>query len=267
MSAATTPSSAATGSSARRDRLAAAGMPPYVLIPGDPDRVDVIAGQWDSAELIALPRGYRAAVGMFRGHRLGAVSSGIGAPSLESVLADLGRLGAHTLIRVGTTGSLRAEIRNGSLIVNDACVRMDGTTHLYVRPEYPAAASWEVTAALVEAARALGHAAHVGTGCTTGSFVAGQGRAAFDGYESPEGQRLYDEMRRAGVLNFEMEASALLTLARLAGQRAGSICSVIANRITGEWADDGGIERACRVASEALVLLAAREKPGSERKL
>lgn len=259
MSAAMPPSSAATGSSARRDRLAAAGMPPYVLIPGDPDRVDVIAAQWDNAELIALPRGYRAAVGTFRGHRLGAISSGIGAPSLESILADLGRLGVHTMIRVGTTGSLRTEIGNGTLIINDACVRMDGTTHLYVRPEYPAAASWEVTGALVDAARTLGAEAHVGTGCTTGSFVAGQGRAAFDGYESPVGQRLYDEMIRARVLNFEMEAAALLTLARLAGQRAGSVCSVIANRITGEWADNGGIERACRVASAALVSLAERD--------
>lgn len=251
------PSSAATGSSTRREILAAASMPPHVLIPGDPDRIDVIAAQWETAELIALPRGYRAAVGTYRGQRLGAVSSGIGAPSLESIMADLGRLGAHTLIRVGTTGSLRAEIRTGALIINDACVRLDGTTQLYVRPEYPAAASWEVTGALFAAARASGAEAHVGTGCTTASFVAGQGRTAFTGYDSPEGQRIYDEMTRAGVLNFEMEASALLTLARLFGQRAGSVCSVIANRISGEWSDDGGIARACRVASDALVLLAA----------
>lgn len=253
------PSSAAVGSSARRELLAEAGMPPYVLIPGDPDRVDLIAAQWSEARAIQLPRGYRAATGTYRGHRVGAISSGIGAPSLESVMADLGRLGAHTLIRVGTTGALRADIPTGALIVNDACVRLDGTTQLYVRPEYPAAAAWDVTAALVEAARGLGVEAHVGTGCTTGSFVAGQGRAAFTGYESPEGQRIYEEMTRAGVLNFEMEASALLVLARLFGQRAGSVCSVIANRVTGEWSDNGGIARACRVASDALVLLATND--------
>jgi len=253
------PSSAAVGSSARREPLAEAGMPPYVLISGDPDRVDVIAAQWDETRLIHLPRGCRAAVGCYRSHRLGAISSGIGAPSLESVMADLGRLGAHTLIRVGTTGALCANIPTGALIVNDACVRLDGMTQLYVRPEYPAAASWDVIAALVEVSRALAVEAHVGTGCTTASFVAGQGRTAFTGFESPEGQRIHEEMTRAGVLNFEMEASAPLVLARLFGQRAGSVCSVIANRTTGEWSDNGGVARACRVASDALVLLAARD--------
>lgn len=248
--------SAAVGATARVNALDALGMPPYVLFPGDPDRVDLMASQWDSAEVIALPRGFRAAAGTLHGVRIGAISSGIGAPSMEGALMDLGRLGVHTIIRVGTCGSLRAEIGNGALIVNDAAVRLDGTTNFYVRPEYPAAADWRVTGALVEAASALGHECHVGTGCTTGSFVAGQGRAAFTGYESPEGIRLFEEMRAAGVLNFEMEAAALLTLARLFNLRAGAICSVIANRVTGVWDEAGGIARACRVAAEALVRLA-----------
>ena len=246
-----------------RRRIAAMrelGMPRYVLLPGDPGRVDVMAGQWSDATALDLLRGQRAAVGTFDGVPIGAVSTGIGGPSFEGIFTDLARLGAHTFVRVGTTGTLREDVATGTLLVNDAAVRMDGTTQFYVRPEYPAAASYDVTQALVDAARAGGAPFRVGTGATAGSFLAGQGRRALDGYMAPEGRRIFDEMKNAGVLNFEMENSALFVLARLYGLRAGSVCSVIANRMTGVWGDGtGGIERACRVGAAALAALARRD--------
>ncbi|HKU95276.1 MAG TPA: nucleoside phosphorylase [Vineibacter sp.] len=245
------------GDQRRLTALAALDLPRYVLLPGDPDRIKVMAGQWDEAKVIDLPRGYCAAVGTYRSVRIGAVSTSIGAPSLELVFTDLARLSVDTFIRVGTTGTLHADIATGSLIINDAAVRLDGTTHFYVRPEFPAAASHEVTFALVDAAAAQGEAYRVGTGATAGSFLAGQGRPAFKDYRSPEGERIFEEMKRAGVLNFEMETAALLTLARLYGLRAGSVCSVIANRMSGDWGDRGGIERACRTGAEAVRRLAA----------
>lgn len=248
---------ATSGDQRRLSALAALDLPRYVLLPGDPDRIKVMAGQWDDAKIIDLPRGYCAAVGTYEGVRIGAVSTSIGAPSLELVFTDLARLNVDTFIRVGTTGTLHADIATGSLIINDAAVRLDGTTHLYVRPEFPAAASHEVTFALVDAAAAQGLSFRVGTGATTGSFLAGQGRPAFKDYRSPEGERIFEEMKRAGVLNFEMETAALLTLARLYSLRAGAVCSVIANRISGDWGDNGGIERACRVGAEAVRRLAA----------
>jgi len=247
-----TVSTAAIGDQRRINALRELDLPRYVLLPGDPDRVKVMAGQWDDARVIDLPRGYRAACGSFKGARIGALSTMVGAPSLDIVLADLGHLGVDTFIRVGTCGTLKQEIDPGSLIINDASVRLDGTTHLYVRNEFPAAASFEVTFALVDAAAGSGNAYHVGTGATTGSFFVGQGRPGFNGYMSLEGERIFDEMNRAGVLNFEMETAALLTLSRIFGFRAGSICSVIANRVTGVWNDNGGVERACLTAAEAV---------------
>jgi uridine phosphorylase len=248
------------GDRRRLNSLTDLGLPRHALLPGDPDRVTVIAGQWEDRRMVDLPRGFRAAVGTYKGARLCAVSTGIGAPSLEGVFTDLANAGVDSFVRVGTTGSLHADIVTNSLIINDAAVRLDGTTPLYVRAEYPAAASWEITQALVTAAREAGAAHRVGTGATAGSFLAGQGRPAFGGYMSPEGERILDEMTRAGVLNFEMETAALLTLARLFGKRAGSICSVIANRVTGEWGDEGGIALACRIAAEAVVILSAGEE-------
>lgn len=241
------------------------GLPRYVLLPGDPDRVGTLASLREEVTHYALARGYRAAVGRYRGERLAALSTGMGGPSLEFALTEAARLGADTFIRVGTTGALQPGLRNGDLVVNEGCVRMDGTSQAYVRGEYPAAASFEVTLALVEACLRLGVPHHVGVGATTASFFPGQGRANPAGYEPREVRAVVEEMRRARVLNFEMEGATLLTVARLLGLRAGQVCSVIAHRLTGEWADAGGVERACRVATEAVAVLAAWDRAAAQR--
>lgn len=247
--------SAANGDTRRHNQLKELDLPRYVLLPGDPDRVNLMASQWKNAKLVDLPRGYRAAVGDYKGVRIGAVSAMIGAPSLDGVFTDLAWLGVDTFIRVGTCGTLHEEIQTGSLIINDAAVRLDGTSENYIRKEFPAAASFEVTFALVDAAVAGAHSYRVGTGATTASFWVGQGRPGFRNYISFEGERVFEEMKRAGVLNFEMETATLLTLSRIFGLRAGSICSVIANRVTGAWGDNGGVAQACLVAAEAVKRL------------
>ncbi|RJG40986.1 nucleoside phosphorylase [Mesorhizobium sp. DCY119] len=252
------PLETATANSGDRRRINALrelDLPRYVLLPGDPDRVDLMASQWDDSKVISLPRGYRAASGTYKGARIGAVSTMMGAPSLDIILADLARIGIDTFIRVGTCGTLKEDIETGSLIINDASVRLDGTTHFYVRNEFPAVASFEVTFSLVDAAVANEVSYRVGTGATSGSFFAGQGRPGYNGYMSLEGERILEEMKRAGVLNFEMETAALLTLSRLYGFRAGSVCSVIANRISGVWGENGGVSRACQVAADAVKRL------------
>jgi len=230
--------------------------PKYLLIPGDPGRISTMANLWENAQEFNLVRGFRAAIGSYHGIEIGAVCSGIGGPSMEHVLTESAALGVHTYIRVGTTGAIQEGIQNGDLIIDEASVRLDGTSHLYVQDEYPASASYEVTLALVEAAERLGVTYHVGIGCTTASFFAGQGRASFGGYKRSNADAMFMDMQRANVLNFEMEGAALLTLARLFRVRAGMVATVIAQRITGAWGDNGGIERACRVASEAIHILA-----------
>lgn len=227
----------------------------YVLVPGDPERVSIMASQWDEAKEYPLTRGLKCAIGVYKGTKITALSSGIGGPSLEHVLTEMAALGVHTFIRVGTTGALQKEIHNGDLIVNEASVRMDGTSHLYVRDEFPAAASYEVTLALIEACETHDIPYHVGIGATTASFYRGQGRTSFGGYKPSGTEEILTDMQQAGVLNFEMEAAALLTLSRLFRVRAGVICSVIAQRVTGIWDDAGGVERGCRVGAEAVRIL------------
>lgn len=84
------------------DTAAPERAPGYVLLPGDPNRVEKMAAQWDEgAKLYALSRRSAAAVGTYKGVELGAWSTGIGGPSAECTLTDLAARGTHTFIRVG----------------------------------------------------------------------------------------------------------------------------------------------------------------------
>jgi len=71
---------------------------------------------------------------------------------------------------------------------------------------------------------------------------------------------LAEEMTRQRVMNFEMEASALLVLATLARCRAGVVCAVYANRTTGEFVSGDqkdAAEAACvETGLESLLVLA-----------
>ena len=98
---------------------------------------------------------------------------------------------------------------------------------------YPAVADYEAVVALIEAAERLGHRYHVGVTATAPGFFGAQGRPIPQlPIRYPD---LAEEMARQRVMNFEMEASALLVLASLAGCRAGVVCAVYANRTTGDF--------------------------------
>ncbi len=227
----------------------------YVLLPGDPERVPRIARTWDRYWHVASHREYVTYTGEYRGVRISATSTGIGGPSTAIAIEELLRVGADTFIRVGTTGSLRREIAVGDLVISTASVRLDGASRAYIFPEYPAVASYEVVAALIEAAEALGARYHVGITASTDSFYVGQGRPGYKDYLPPWSRDLVKVLREANVLNFEMEASTIFTLSSIYGARAGAICAVIANRETGEFVPDAGVDLMIRVANEAVRIL------------
>ncbi len=239
----------------------------YVLMPGDPGRIDTMAAQWDegSVNKYDLIRGYRCATGEYKGAHIAAYSTGIGAPSLENIYTTLASNGSDTFIRVGTTGAIQPDINMGDIIINDACVKMDGLTRQYVPDEYPAAATPIVTLALIEACENLGLPYHVGAGCTTASFYCGQGRPGFGAYRPSFQDNILKDMAAANVLNFEMEAAAVLTLGRIFGVRTGMCAVVVAQRITGEWNSTGVDHRACLVGAEAVRILTEWDRIAGEK--
>ncbi|WP_276258182.1 nucleoside phosphorylase [Haloglomus litoreum] len=225
-----------------------------VLLPGDPERVPVVAEQWDEAEDVAQHREYRTMRGTRDGAPVACTSTGIGSPSAAIAAEELANVGAETLLRVGSCGAIQAEAEVGDLVITTGAVRQEGTSDEYVREDYPASAHPEVVTALVTAAERLDYDYHLGVTCSTDSFYAGQGREGHGGFRAAGADERVAELQAAGVLNYEMEAAALLTLASIYGLRAGAVCTVFANRVTGEFRTEGEA-RAAEVASEAAVVL------------
>jgi len=238
----------------------------YLLVPGDPDRVPKIAGFWDSAREVSCHREFRSFTGKYKRVPISALSSGIGPACMAIVVNEASRIGAHTFIRVGSTGAIQKDIDCGDVIISSAAVRLDCASNCYVMPEYPAIASYEVVLALIEAAESLGISNyHVGITATTADFYAGQNRPSVKGCPSRM-EDLLPMLRKVGVLNFEMETATLYTLASLYRLRAGSICTVYANRCTNEFKPEAGEENAIKIANEATKIIYEWDKKKRRKK-
>ena len=87
---------------------------PYVLLPGDPGRVEVVASFWDESEKIAHNREYVTYTGINKGAPISCTSTGIGCPSTAIAMEELARVGAKTFIRIGTCGTFQEHIEVGS---------------------------------------------------------------------------------------------------------------------------------------------------------
>ena len=208
--------------------------PRYMLMPGDPGRVPVIGAGWDTYTEVSFNREFRYARGTVEGVELGACSTGIGAPSAEIALMELTAAGTETFIRVGQCGAVQPDIAVGTLVIQEAAVRLVGSVDAYTDPTFPAVANRDVTFALIEACEQLEFPYAVGITASTDSFFAGQDNAFPVELSLPAKTPFAEKMRSYGVATFEMEAAALFVLGSLLKRRCGSICSVESNRITGE---------------------------------
>ncbi len=234
-----------------------------VLLPGNPERVEKITQFWDSADEKAFHREYRTVTGMYDDAPISVTSTGIGSPSAAIAVEELARIGADTFIRVGSCGAIQPEMNVGDLVITTGGVRQEGTSDEYVREDYPAVADYEVVAALVAAAERLDYDYHTGITMSADSFYAGQGRPGFEGFLAEGADELVSHLKDANVKNIEMEASAILTIANVYGLRAGAVCSVYANRETGEFRTEGE-HRAAETASLAVKLLARMDELKAE---
>ncbi|NKE36468.1 nucleoside phosphorylase [Natronococcus sp. JC468] len=234
-----------------------------VLLPGNPERLEVIVDYWDDHEIRAHHREYRTATGSYEGTPISVTSTGIGSPSAAIAVEELARVGCETFIRVGSCGAVQPEMDVGDLVITTGGLRQEGTSDEYVREDYPAAADHEVVSALIAAAERLGYDYHTGVTMSADSFYAGQGRPGFEGFEAAGSRDLIEELAAANVKNIEMEASAIMTLASVYGLRAGAVCTVYADRQGGEFSTEGE-SRAAETATLATHLLARMDETKRE---
>jgi uridine phosphorylase len=228
------------------------------IVPGDPGRVARTAEATDRCEPLAQRREFTSYLGWLGDTPVVVCSSGIGGPSVSIAVEELAQLGVRTFLRVGTTGAIQPGIEQGDVIITNAAVRLDGASHHFVPPEYPAVADFECTTALVAAARSLGIEPHVGVTASTDTFYPGQER--YDTYSGRVVRRFrgsLEEWQSMGVLNYEMESSTLFTMCSSQGLRAGCAGGVLVRRAQQETPDEE-FARQIEATSAGVVIGAAR---------
>ena len=232
----------------------------YVILPGDPARCEKIAQLFDNPKRLASNREYTLYTGYLNGVQVGVCSTGIGGPSAAIALEELVECGAHTFIRVGTSGGMQDDVLAGDICIATASIRQEGTSREYLPIEFPAVANFDVTLALRDAAQKLGYRYHAGVI---------QSKDSFYGEVRPKVQAIADELemkwkawKAGGALTSEMEAAALFTVSAVLKVRCGAVLNVLwnADNDKADTIAKDAAERGVKTAVEALKLLIERDK-------
>jgi uridine phosphorylase len=235
-----------------------------ILLVGDPGRVDMIAGYFEQIDFRAANREFVSATGLYRGTPLTVVSTGIGTDNIDIVVNELDALAnidfdtrtvrpehrTLTLLRLGTSGALQADIQVGDFVLSTISVGFDGLLNFYARRndvcllDYEAAfvqhMQWnqQLTAPYFVAAsekliRLFADATVPGITISAPGFYGPQGRVLRLPLADEKMNDRIETFRYANrrITNFEMESSALAGLAVLLGHEAATVCCIIANRV------------------------------------
>ena len=196
----------------------------YVIVPGDPNRVPIIAQSLENPVHQGQKREFNAYKGTYKDIEVSVVSTGIGCPSTAIAVEELSYLGAEVLIRIGTSGSVDKTAKKGDIFIATAAVRDDGTSKQYIPIEFPAVASHSVVDNLIKASEDLNIETKVGI-C--------QSKDSFFGETEPERMPVapyldykWSAWQKGGVGASEMEAATLFTLSQIKKIQAGAILAI-----------------------------------------
>ena len=222
----------------------------YVIVPGDPNRVPVIAESLENVTNQGQNREFNAYKGTHKGIEVSVVSTGIGCPSTAIAVEELSHIGAEVFIRIGTSGSVDKSAKKGDIFIATAAVRDDGTSKQYIPIEFPAIASHNVVSNLIEASKNLNIDSKVGI-C--------QSKDSFFGETEPERMPVapyldfkWKSWQKGSVGASEMEAATLFTISQIKRIEAGAILAI-------ETSDKDTIKKMTEIVLESITYM-EREK-------
>lgn len=239
-----------------------------IIIVGDPERVPVISAMFDKVESKISGREFVVHTGEITGKRITIVSSGIGVDNIDIVINELdaavnvdfqtrrpkAELVSLEIIRIGTSGSIQADIPVGSFVASSYAFALDGVPYSYH------ALLSEKEKALVKVLRDNIEVLQQNSGLYAAEASADLlSRVGFDmiqgitatqnGFYGPQGRTVrlesmvepllnaYANVEFDGyrVTNFEMECAGIYALASMLGHKALTVCAILANRATKEF--------------------------------
>ncbi|MCP3143514.1 purine-nucleoside phosphorylase [Pyxidicoccus xibeiensis] len=195
-----------------------------VLMPGDPLRARYISERFlEEARGVTSVRNMYGFTGTYRGRRLSVMGHGMGVPSISIYATELIKTyGARVLIRVGSCGALRQDVKLRDVIVATAAGTDSKVNRMRLMDhDFPAAADFTLARRAVEAAERRGRPVRAGSVFTSDLF-----------YHPQEG--LNATLARLGILAIEMEVAGLYGVAAELNARALALLTVSDHLLSGE---------------------------------
>ncbi len=187
-----------------------------VLMPGDPLRAKFIAEKYlDNAIEVNNVRGMLGYTGTYKGYPVSVMGHGMGIPSCSIYTKELiTDFGVKKIIRVGSCGSVRADIKLRDIVIGmGACTDSKVNRLRFKDHDFAAIADFNLLRSAVDTCETLGIEAKVGN-----LFSA-------DLFYTPDPQ-MFDVMEKYGILGVEMEAAGIYGVAAEFGAKALAICTV-----------------------------------------
>lgn len=246
-----------------------------VILVGDPGRVRKISEYFDEINFEGENREFVWKTGKYKNHSFTALSTGIGTDNIDIVLTELDALvnvdfesrtikkekKSLTIVRIGTSGSLQADIPVDGWLISEKVIGFDGLLNFYAgrneicdldfekaftesvkwNPTFPAPYVVDADDSLV---LKMKHPSAVkGVTISAPGFYGPQGRIVRLNTANPDLNEKISNFEYKGkrITNFEMECSAIYGLSALLGHNAVTICVIIANRIAGKFSKDYNI--------------------------
>lgn len=232
-----------------------------VLAVGDPSRVHHISKHFDKIEFEMNKREFVTHVGQYKGKRITAISTGMGTDNIEIFFTELDALVNIDLktreekqekrrldiIRIGTSGSIQADIPVGAHLVSEYALGLDTLMYFY---KFPQGKFERAVVKKLKKEAQLPFTPYLSKGSTKLMDKIGKGMIKGNtitspGFYAPQGRKIRLDLRLPRLLedlncfhyedfwltNFEMETAAYYALATMLGHEMLSVNAIIANRI------------------------------------
>ena len=116
-----------------------------VILVGDPGRVALVAGFFDTKECEVSNREFKTVTGSYKGKRMTVLSTGIGIGNIDICVTELDALAnvdfatrqekaektRLTLVRLGTSGAIQPDIKVGEFVFSRTSCGFDGLLSYY----------------------------------------------------------------------------------------------------------------------------------------
>ncbi|WP_426491788.1 nucleoside phosphorylase [Hymenobacter sp. 102] len=243
-----------------------------IITVGDPERVPSVSQHFDSIETKIHKREFVTHVGYYKGKRISVISTGMGTDNIDILMNELDALVnvdlvtreprpleeriSLRIVRVGTSGSLQADIPVGSMLASEHGVGLDSLMQFY--PLVETGLEVEVATGIQQALQLpyrpycvrgsdllreqLGFDMVKGNTLTCPGFYGPQGRVLRLDLRLPTLIQEFQQFRHQSaegefrLTNFEMETAGYYALGRMLGHEVLSLNAIVANRATGEFA-------------------------------